>query len=141
MNTPAPTRRTRGFTLIEVMIVVAIVAILSAIALPSYHEYIKRSSREAVQSELIELAAIQEKIFLNASGYATSVTAGYTGQASGGLGVPSGTSRDQRYSLSVAVANGAFTLTATPVAGSTQTGDGAITINAQGQRTRGAYTW
>lgn len=133
--------RSRGFTLIEVMIVVAMVAILASLALPSYREYIRRSSREAAQSELVELAAIQEKIYLNANAYATSVSTAYNGQATGGLGVPSGLSRDSRYGLSVAVNGASFTLTAAPVAGSTQDGDGNLTIDSQGQRTWGSKTW
>ena len=54
-----------GFTLIEVMIAMAIIAILTAIAFPSYQNYITRSSRSAAQTELLELANLQEKIFLN----------------------------------------------------------------------------
>ena len=142
MNGPHLSRgRARGFTLVELMIVVAIVAILSAIAVPSYREYIKRSSREAGQAQLVEMAGVQEKIFLNSNAYTASVTTGYTGASTGGLGVASGRSRDGRYALSAAVAGASFTLTATPVSGSTQAGDGNLTIDSQGQRTWGSKTW
>ena len=57
--------RRNGFTLIEVIIVMAIIAILTAIAFPSYQNYIIRSSRSAAQTELLELANLQEKIYLN----------------------------------------------------------------------------
>ena len=53
-----------GFSLIELMITVAIVAILASIAFPSYQSYTIRSSRSAVQSELLQLSGLQEKIFL-----------------------------------------------------------------------------
>lgn len=50
----ASLRRTRGFTLIEVMIVVAIVGILSAIAIPSYSEYIRRGHRADARAGLLQ---------------------------------------------------------------------------------------
>lgn len=133
--------RQRGFTLIELVITVAIVALLASIALPSYRQYVTRSSREAVQSELIELAGIQDKIFLNSNAYAASVTAAYTGASTGGLGVTSGRSRDGRYTIGARVAGASFTLTATPVAGTSQAGDGNLTVDSQGQRTWGSKSW
>lgn len=136
-----PGLRLRGFTLIELMISVAIIAILSTVALPSYREYIKRGNREAAQAQLVEMASVQEKIFLNSNAYSASVTAAYTGSSTGGLGVTSGITRDGRYGLASAVDGASFTLTATPVAGSTQEGDGTLSINAQGQRLWGSKAW
>ena len=89
----------RGFTLIELLIALAIVAILVRIAFPSYQAYIVRSSRQSAQSELIALANAQEKIFLNSNAYTSSVTSAYTGQSTGGLGVTSGKSKDDRYTI------------------------------------------
>ena len=54
MSPPLHARHSSGFTLIEVMIVVAIVAILSAIALPSYTEYIRRSHRADARAGLLQ---------------------------------------------------------------------------------------
>jgi len=48
-------RRVKGFTLIELMIVVAIIAILAAIAYPSYQNYVKRTKRLEAQAYLVEL--------------------------------------------------------------------------------------
>jgi type IV pilus assembly protein PilE len=138
---PPVCARARGFTLIELMITVAIVAILVSIALPSYQAYVKRSSREAVQAQLVELAGVQEKIFLNANAYSSNVAGDYTGNATGGLGAPGGRSQDGRYTLSVTVSGASFVLTATPVAGTTQAGDGNVTINSSGNRTWGSATW
>ena len=74
----------RGFTLIELMIAAAVIGILLAIAVPNYQDYIRKASRSAAQSELIELAAMQEKIFLNSSAYALNVTTAYNGSSTGG---------------------------------------------------------
>jgi type IV pilus assembly protein PilE len=139
--------RSRGFTLIELMIVVAVMAVLSAIAYPSYTSYIVRASREAAKSELLQLQNLQEKIYLNSSAYstnATSVTAAYNGRSDGGLGVTSGRTSDNKYDISIAPTTGPaqnYTLTATVVTGSSQTGDGNLTIASDGTRTWGSKTW
>ena len=145
--------RSRGYTLIELMIALAVVAILVRIAFPSYQAYVVRSSRQAAQSELVALANTQEKIYLNSNAYTASVTGAYTGQSGGGLGVPTlsgsappddpGKSKDGRYKYSVSVNASAttFTLTATPVPGTPQASDGTLTITETGQRTWGSKTW
>jgi type IV pilus assembly protein PilE len=133
--------RERGFTLIEAMIVVAMVAILMSVALPSYDSHIRRSSRGAAQAQLLELAAIQERIFLNSNAYASSVSDAYTGNATGGLGATGAKSQDGRYTLSVTVSGASYTLTATPVAGTSQAADGTLTIDSTGQRTWGNRSW
>ena len=58
-------RRSAGFSLLELMITVAVVAILASIALPSYREYIKRGKRAAAQSVLMDLAARQQAFLLD----------------------------------------------------------------------------
>ena len=138
---PIYARASRGFTLIELMIVVVVVAILAAVALPSYREYIRRSSREATQSQLIEMAGIQEKIFLNSNAYSADVAAAYTGKPDGGLGATGAKSINGRYTLAATVNGATFILTATPVVGSPQDGDGVLTIASGGTRTWGSKTW
>ena len=140
----------RGFTLIELMIVVAIVAILAAVALPAYTGHVVRAARVQAQAELLELASLQEKVFLNSNSYSASVTAAYNGTSAGGLGRTSGQTNDGRYTLTldIRVPSQTFVLTATPTAGGTQVSDGNISISESGSRTcnptcgpRGATTW
>lgn len=138
---PATARRARGLTLIELMVALVIVSILAAVAMPGYQSFVRKGSREAAQAELVELAATQEKIYLNSNAYTTQVSAAYTGTSAGGLGVPNARSRDGRYTYTATVNGAAYTLTATPVAGSTQASDGNLTIASDGTRTWGSKSW
>lgn len=107
----------QGFTLIELMIVVAIIAILSAIAYPSYDESVKRGKRADGQAYLLDLASQQEAFFAQNLSYANSVTAAAQLNTSAN-------SSEGHYTLAVAalpagcVATGnkcrTYTLTATP---------------------------
>jgi len=141
IDSMAAKRGHRGFTLIDLVIAIAIVGILTRIALPAYQSYVVRGSRQAAQSELVALANAQEKIFLNSNAYTANMTAAYTGQSAGGLGVTSGTSKDTRYTFTAAATATTFTLTATPVAGTPQASDGNLTINEQNVRTWGTKSW
>lgn len=137
-------RQGRGFTLIELMIAVAIIGLLVGIAFPSYQNYVIRSSRSAAQTELLQLANQQEKIYLNSNGYAVSVTAAYNGRDDGGLGKTSGKTDDGKYDLSIApnaTPTQVYTITATPVAGSSQDGDGIISIASNGTRLHNGSPW
>lgn len=69
---PSLTDRKRGFTLIELMIVVAIIAILAMIALPSYQNYIKRSNIKAAQTDLISLGLVYENYYQRNLSYPNS---------------------------------------------------------------------
>jgi type IV pilus assembly protein PilE len=68
-------RHERGFTLIELMIVVAIVAILAAVGYPSYREHVARSQRSQGQQYLADVAQRQEQFLLDSRAYGASTEA------------------------------------------------------------------
>lgn len=69
----------RGFTLIEIMMVVAIVAILAAIALPSYENYVLRARRSAAESFVLQVAMKEEEYFAHMRSYTTTIGTGGLG--------------------------------------------------------------
>lgn len=63
----------RGFTLIELMIAVVIVAILAAIALPSYQQHVQKSRRVDAKEALMRMATLQERFFFQNSAYTRDI--------------------------------------------------------------------
>lgn len=110
-----------GFTLIELMIVVAIIGIMSAIAYPSYTSYMKKSARADAKVGLVKLADKQERFYLQNNAYTATIT---------DLGTDSGVSEEGYYNFTIASANlvNGFVLTATAVAGKSQANDTDCTV-------------
>ena len=62
-------KRLKGFTLIELVVVIAIIAILAAYAIPSYRQYVIRSKRVEAQNKVLEVAGMDEKFYANTNAY------------------------------------------------------------------------
>ena len=128
--------KNNGFTLLELIVTVAIISIVSSIAYPSYQQYLVRANRAAAQQFLLEAASIQHQYFLanNGNGYATQAT--LIG-ASGLLSTPSSIS--SYYEITVDPTTGAtsssFTIIATPLTNSIQQNDGYLSIANTGLKT------
>ena len=130
INTQQPNGSLRGFTLIELMIVVAIVGIIAAIAYPSYAQYVVKSNRSAAQSFILGVANKQEQYILDARQYATSVSAL-------SMTTPSEVSRNYGITITgVTTTPPAYSIVATPT-GTQASKDakcGNLTIDQAGQK-------
>ncbi len=67
-------RISTGFTLIELMIAVAVIGILAAIAYPNYTDYVRKSRRAEAQASLMSIASMQQQFLLDTRAYASTLT-------------------------------------------------------------------
>ena len=129
----------RGFSLMELLVVMAIIGILVAIAIPSYDAYLRRGSRAAAQGFMMQVSGKQAQYLLDARNYAVGATA----VADLGLAVPP----DVSPFYTVTVENGAggtavsvpptFRVRATPKSGTRQESDGELILGHDGAKSRG----
>jgi type IV pilus assembly protein PilE len=123
--------RPLGFTLIELMIVIAIIGILAAIAYPSYVEYVERGRRNDAKAVLLEAAQYMERRFTENGTYAGSV-------------LPSSLTKSPRegdawYRMSVSgLGATSYTLTAEPKPGWTPGKCGSLSVDQLGVKSRSA---
>ena len=131
-------RRRSGFTLIELMIVLAVIGILTAVALPSYRSYIARGIRSQGQQFLIDLSQRQEQYFLDSRQYSTGLgtTAGLIN-----LTVPDKVTQNYTVTVTTPAPPLSYTLMLEPIKGTTMypndsTSDGALVLTNTQQRWR-----
>lgn len=123
-------QRERGFTLIELIVIMVVIGILAAIAIPNYSEYVQRGYRSSAQAFISDVASRQAQFFLSRRAYAGTVAA---------LSMTPPADIANRYTIAI-VANAGppatFTVTATPSGPQATDRCGAMTINQTG--TKGA---
>lgn len=130
MRTPisAAPGRFKGFTLIEAMIAVAVVAVLAAVAYPSYVDQVRKSHRADAQSFLMSVATRQQQTLLDTRDYAPDLTA---------LGLTAPNAVSQNYTLSLARGTGVvptFTATATPIGNQAKEKCGTLAVDQSGAK-------
>lgn len=131
---PSPLRRTdRGFTLIELMVVVAVVAILVSIAVPSYNEAVRKGKRGQAKADLVEAAQIAERYRTVNNSY-ENLSAGTA--SSDEIVNQSPKTGEADYQIAIQVPDGgrAFTLTATPQGGQAKDRCGVLTLDQAGAK-------
>jgi type IV pilus assembly protein PilE len=132
--------RSRGFTLLEVMIVCVIVGVLAAIVLPSYQNQVRKANRSAAQQFMLDVATKQQQILMDSRSYVAVANGNFGNKPSDtnpGVGVPQPSATTGNYTFAVTVVNTAtpptFTITGTAVGN--QAVDGNLTLDQAGTKT------
>ena len=123
----------RGVTLLEILVVLLLVGVIAALALPTYRQHLVRVNRSEATTSLLEIAAAEERFHLRHGRYTAELFAA----SPLGLGLPATSSN--RYGFTVVVANDGQTsvATATPVRDGGQDADAeclAFSIDHRGRR-------
>lgn len=136
MKTKTLLQRIRGVTLVELMVVIAVIGTLAAIAVPTYRRYLLRSQRSEAKISLMQIQTAQEKYYQQYNAYTNNITAAVN---AGGLGLQN-QSETGKYTLAITTfpADGqSYVATAAPRTGGGQTDDtpcGNFTITDRGVR-------
>ncbi len=125
-------KTSNGFTIIELLVALVIVAIVSAIAVPAYTDHVTTTKRAAAQQFMMEISNLQEQYFGNNRSYTTDLS-------SNGLNATAPSSLDDRYTFTVTVTNipPAFLVTAKAIG--SQVDDGNLTFSSDGTKTPETY--
>lgn len=125
-------KKQSGFTLIELMIVVAIIGIIAGIAYPSYMESVRKSNRADAKATLNDVAHRLQRCFTTYNAYDNANCGVATTLGGGPITSPEG-----MYSVSAVLGTTTYSLTAAPVAGTSQAADtkcGSLTLTNAGLR-------
>ena len=118
-----------GFTLIELMITVAIIAILAAIVLPNYSKYVKRAHRTDAQAAMLNLAQYMESQYNASFSYPLSTNIPTS------LTAPSNITNYYTIAASIDATGQTYTITATPTSRQNDSQCGTLTLNEEGKKT------
>src|SRR5260221_10074380 len=122
-----------GFTLIELMIVVAIIAILAMVAFPSYQNYNKKANRSQASQLLLAVQSREEQYLLDARAYTDKLAGGGINMGQDSWTCTDASCINNFSTVTVAVVAGTpptYTITATPIAGKYQASDGSLTLTS-----------
>jgi type IV pilus assembly protein PilE len=126
-------QKAKGFTLVELMIVVGVVAILAAIAVPTYTDSVRKSRRGQAKADMVEYAQVAERFF-TANGTYVGFDATLPTRS------PREAASPARYGINYAATATTFTITAAPQGAQTEDGCGTLSINHTGRKQRtGSY--
>ena len=137
-------RAAGGFTLIELMIVVTVMSIIAAVAIPSFRNYNMKANRSAAAQVMLTISNREEQYVLDARAYTDVLgPAGLNITQDGWTcsNTPATGCVNNFYTVTVAVTAGTpptYTVTAVPIAGKYQTADGTLTLTSAGAKTRSA---
>lgn len=124
-------KNAKGFTIIEMLMVVAIIGVLAAIAYPNYQNYLVKTKRAEMMTEMQNIASqMESRKMVNGRGGWNIQTSDLSGN------FPRSGEVNYNVAINLNADDGKWTITATPV-NSLLTQDGALTLNHQGEKCRG----
>lgn len=137
--------RMRGFSLVELMVVIVIIGVLSAIAVPGYQEYLRKGNRSAAQQFMLTVANKEEAHLVDNRAYTATLGAG-------GLGLTAPPELSGKYSIAICIDPAVLTCAAagtaspyykvTATAEGSQLSDGDLTLTSAGAKMRnGVSGW
>jgi type IV pilus assembly protein PilE len=122
-------KKVTGFTMIELLVVITLLGLIAAIALPSYGNYVKKTRRKDAQADLVNISNALERYYTANNTYATA-TLGAAGIYPAASPID-GNSKYYNLSISAATATG-YTLLATPTGA--QVGNGRLQLDSTGNK-------